>query len=237
MISLDVALDSWLAERSAENRARLVSSYEYLCVRGARKFLRPGLERGDLEQVAAIGLLKACDRYDASLDTPFEAYAWLFIIGELMHHVRDSERLVRPPRRLRSLERRWQQVSDELTLTLARIPSDDELAQALETDVQTIAELRQCRARATTDSLETVATPVPASNGATEVESLLDRLLIETALLSLNETERRIIVGVYAKGYSQLEIAQRLGYSQRHISRLHKAALEKMLPIWVQPEM
>lgn len=234
MISLDVALDFWLAERSAENRARLVSTYSYLCSRGARKFLRPGLERSDLEQVAAIGLLKACDRYDASLETPFEAYAWLFIVGELMHHVRDFERLVRPPRKLRMLERKCQQTSDKLTLALSRAPSDDELAQALETDVQTIADLRQCRARAITDSLETLTALGRELRAPAEVEVLLDGLLIEAALEALSETERHIILGIYAKGYSQLEIAQRLGYSQRHISRLHKAALEKMLPVWVQ---
>ncbi|MBC5816222.1 MAG: sigma-70 family RNA polymerase sigma factor [Candidatus Eremiobacteraeota bacterium] len=211
-----------------------MSTYSYLCSRGARKFLRPGLERSDLEQVAAIGLLKACDRYDASLETPFEAYAWLFIVGELMHHVRDFERLVRPPRKLRMLERKCQQTSDKLTLALSRAPSDDELAQALETDVQTIADLRQCRARAITDSLETLTALGRELRAPAEVEVLLDGLLIEAALEALSETERHIILGIYAKGYSQLEIAQRLGYSQRHISRLHKAALEKMLPVWVQ---
>ena len=234
MISLDVALDFWLADRSAENRDRLVSTYGYLCERGARKFLRAGLERSDLEQVAAIGLLKACDRYDAALQTPFEAYAWLFIVGELMHHVRDCERLVRPPRKLRSLERKWQQVCDELTVALSRTPTDDELAKAMATDVQTISELRECRARAITESLESSSAPAPELHAPAEVEILLDRLLIESALDALNETERHIILGLYAKGDSQWEIAQRLGYSQRHISRLHKAALVKMLPVWVQ---
>jgi RNA polymerase sigma-B factor len=232
MISLNVALDFWLAERSAKNRATLVSNYEYLCTRGARKFLRPGLERNDLVQVAAIGLLKACDRYDANLETPFEAYAWLFIVGELMHYVRDHERIVRPPRKLRSLERRWQRLCDELTVALSRAPTDRELAQALGTDVDTIADLRQCRARALTDSLEDGV--VRKLQSPAETETLLDRLLIESALHNLSETERHVILGVYARGYSQSEIAQRLGYSQRHVSRLHKAALQKMLPIWVQ---
>ena len=232
MISLNVVLDFWLAERSAENRAALVSNYEYLCLRGARKFLRPGLERSDLIQVATIGLLKACDRYDAKLETPFEAYAWLFVVGELMHHVRDFERIVRPPRKLRSLERKWQQVCDELTVALCRTPTDAELARALGTDLETIEDLQQCRARAVTDSLE--ASAFCQLHASAEIETLLDRLLIESALRCLNETERHIILGVYAKGYSQSEIAERLGYSQRHISRLHKAALQKMLPIWVQ---
>ncbi|MDP9017545.1 MAG: sigma-70 family RNA polymerase sigma factor [Candidatus Eremiobacteraeota bacterium] len=233
MISLDISVDFWMANRSAENRERLVSTYAYLCTRGARKFLRAGLERSDLEQVAAIGLLKASDRYNAAMSTPFEAYAWLFIVGELMHHVRDCERMVRPPRRLRTLERKWQKLWDGLVVTLGRAPRDEELALALQTDIATIVELRECRARAITDSLDSTTSPQVAS-ALLDVDCVLDRLLIESALEALNETERSIILGVYAKGYSQFEIAQRLGYSQRHISRLHKAALEKMLPVWVQ---
>jgi len=50
------------------------------------------MERGDLEQVAAVALIKACDRYDGSLPTPFEAYAWISIVGELMNHLRARKR-------------------------------------------------------------------------------------------------------------------------------------------------
>jgi RNA polymerase sigma factor (sigma-70 family) len=77
------------------DRERMILTYRYLCERGARKFLRPGLERGDLEQVAAIGLIKAYDRYNDSLPTPFEAYAWITITGELMNHLRSHTRAAR----------------------------------------------------------------------------------------------------------------------------------------------
>ena len=103
MIALDAELEFWLNDRTKENRDRLFARYHYLCARAARKFCRRGADRADLEQIAAIGLLKACDRYDGRLKTPFEAFAWLFVIGELMHYVRDQERLVRAPRRLRAL--------------------------------------------------------------------------------------------------------------------------------------
>lgn len=74
------------------DREQMILSYHYLCKRGARKFLRSDVERGDLEQVAAIALIKACDRYDGSLPTPFEAYAWISIVGELMNHLRARKR-------------------------------------------------------------------------------------------------------------------------------------------------
>lgn len=236
MISMDAALDFWIAERSIENRDRLVASYAYLCARGARKFMRPGLERSDLEQVAAMGLLKACQRFDPSLKTPFEAYAWLFIVGELMHHVRDFERLVRPPRKLRTLERRFATVHDSLTTELGRLPSEAELAAAMGLCGAQIRELIECRARSVADSIDALPQTLPSFSRACESETLLDRLLIENALQSLSDTERAIIVGVYETGYSQCEIADRLGYSQRHISRLHKAALAKMLSTWSPSE-
>jgi RNA polymerase sigma factor (sigma-70 family) len=57
--------------------------------------------------------------------------------------------------------------------------------------------------------------------------------VLDAALQMLTETERTIILALYANGYSQHEVAQRMGYSRRHISRLHRAALRKMQPAWV----
>ena len=62
-------------------RDRFVAEYWYLCRRAARRFKRRGLDPADLEQVGAIGLIKAVDRYDPEQRAPFEAYAWLLIIG------------------------------------------------------------------------------------------------------------------------------------------------------------
>ncbi|GAC1503132.1 MAG: hypothetical protein NVS1B14_08340 [Vulcanimicrobiaceae bacterium] len=213
---------------SIADRDRLLDTYRYLCARGARKFLRPGLERCDLEQVAAIGLLKACDRYDPALETPFEAYAWLFVVGELMHHVRDYERLVRAPRKLRGMEKKWMHACERLTMTLGRAPRNAEVARELGTDEATLSELQRCAAAATSEPLENaVGRGGHVAQG--EVDELLDRLCVESALEALNEMERDVIVGVYSQGTSQLELAARMGSSRRHISRLHRSALDKML--------
>ena len=233
MISLEPVPDILLAQRTPENRDRIVRAFAYLCTRGAKKFTRPGLERCDLEQVAAIGLLKAYERYDHALQTPFEAYAWLFIVGELMHYVRDHERVVRPPRKLRSLEKRYHAAVERLTFDLARVPSDLEIAEGMAVDVRTVRELRECRARAMAESFD-LLTDARAGSENRELERLLDRMLIDAALSKLSLTERRIILAVYAGGLSQVEVASRLGYSQRHVSRLHRAALQKMLPNWVR---
>ncbi len=215
-----------------EHRQHLIESYSYLCVRAAKKFLRRCEDREDLEQVAMIGLIKAADKFNPRLSTPFEAYAWLFIVGELMHYVRDFERMIRPPRKLRALERKWIHVQDRLVLALGRHPAVCEIALALNVDVATVQELVRCRESALPGTLDVVRNHPAAAHASAQSgsDAQVDRLLIEAALGALNAIERTVILAVYAQGYSQSELAQRLGYSQRHISRLHRAALSKMLP-------
>jgi|SRR5579884_1033894 len=213
-------------------RERVVAQYAYLRARAARKFYRPGLDKADLEQIAAIGLLKACDRYDETLRTPFEAFAWLFIVGELMHYVRDHERLVRAPRRLRDLERRAQAASDQLLIELGREPSIGELARRLGTSIRDLEELALYREQAIPQSIDALE-PHQLRPCSYTIDDREDRMVLDAALKRLTKTERIVILALYANGYSQLEIAQRMGYSRRHISRLHRTALRKMQPAWV----
>lgn len=214
------------------DRDRLFTQYQYLCARGARKFCRRRVDRADLEQIAAIGLIKACDRYDGRLETPFEAFAWLFVVGELMHYVRDQERLVRAPRRIRDLERRFQRMHDDLIAELGREPSMYEVAQRMKLTFRELEDLTLYRAQAVPESLDALE-PHELAPCSYTIEEREDRLVAEAALRCLTPTERAIILALYGKGYSQVEISERLGYSRRHISRLHRAALQKMQPMWV----
>lgn len=232
MIALDVELEFWLNDRTKENRDRLFVRYQYLCARGARKFCRRGSDRSDLEQIAAIGLIKACDRYDGRLKTPFEAFAWLFVIGELMHYVRDHERLVRAPRRLRDLDRRYQAAHEALSAELHREPSTCEVAERLQLTLREIEDVLLYRAQAVPESLDALE-PHELHPCSYTLEEREDRLMAEAALACLTQTERTVILALYGKGYSQVELSERMGYSRRHISRLHRAALKKMQPLWV----
>ncbi len=215
-----------------ENRDRLFEEYQYLCARGARKFCRRGADRADLEQIAAIGLIKACDRFDEGPGTPFEAFAWLFVVGELMHYVRDHERLVRAPRRLRDLDRRYQVMHDRLVAELHREPSMYEVADRLQLTLREVEDLSRYRAQAVPESLDRLQ-PHELGPYSYTLEEREDRLMAQAALACLTQTERTIILALYGNGYSQAELSQRMGYSRRHISRLHKAALRKMQPVWV----
>lgn len=232
MIAMDAELELWLNERTQENRDRLFARYRYLCPRAARKFRRRGADRADLEQIAAIGLLKACDRYDGRLQTPFEAFSWLFVVGELMHYVRDHERLVRAPRRLRELERRYQAAHDAIVGEVHREPFKCEIAERLQLTLPELEELALYRMQSVPESLDAMQ-PHDLQPCSYTLEDREDHLIAQAALACLTQTERTIILALYAKGYSQVEISERMGYSRRHISRLHRAALQKMQPLWV----
>lgn len=200
----------------------LFEAHRYLCRRGARRFVRGGLDRTDLEQVAAIGLLKACRRYDARKQTPFEAFAWLMILGELMHHVRDFEHLVRPPRWVRALEPRYAAALERLQQRLQREPRDAEIAAELNVASSLVTTLRGAQRSRAHEQVEA------ARGAACEPGDPLDRVLVDCALAAVDPAAREVVVGIYALGLSRNEIARRTGISPRCVARLHDDALERM---------
>jgi RNA polymerase sigma factor (sigma-70 family) len=213
--------------RRPVQRERLVAEHWYLCRRAAGRFMRRGLERADLEQVGAIGLIKAADRYDAAERAPFAAYAWILVIGELMHYVRDNERLVRAPRGVRNLERRWACAERDLRPLLGREPTEDEVTEFLAVSPAQAREIRAYRASRYMAPLELLrgrerCVPFGA------IDDLLDRLYVERILEALPPLQRKIVVGIHLERVSIVELAARLGYSRRHVTRLHRTALARL---------
>ena len=217
------------AAESSETANRLVGSFHYLCARGARKFLRTGLERADLEQVAAIGLIKASRRYDVEKCTPFEAYAWLTIVGELTHYVRDHERIVRVPRRTLALERDVAASRERLVARLGREPRDAEIGEDLGVLARSIADARHARVARRPIALEDVPPIALAADDALAPE---DRVLIAHAFAMLGLLERRVIAGIYLVGLTQSQMAASFGISPKRLSRLHLGALARMRSSW-----
>ncbi len=222
------ALAKFIDERTQQHRDDLIASYWYLCNRGARKFQRAGVDRADLLQVAAIGLIKAVENFKPQLRTPFEAYAWLLIVGELMHYVRDHERIVRIPRWLRALEKPYLRADERLGARLGRTPSAREIALELDVDVKIVDELRLLR-RGGAVSLESVlGSPTAEPRAIARGLSLDETLTLRIAIEKLAERERTIVLGSFAAGLSQAELGERLGLSQSQVSKLIKKALIKM---------
>jgi RNA polymerase sigma-B factor len=221
-------VDRFLSDRTPTNRDALIGVYMYLCKRGARKFRRAESDPSDLEQVAAIGLVKATDSYSAERTTPFEAYAWIVIVGELMHYVRDCERAVRIPRWLRSLDRHYAVAWEKIAAQQHAEPTVAQLADALAVNVDVIEQI-QAQRRAQSPEREGDlpsrfdVLPAPVHGLALE-----DRLTLVMAVDELDERERVIVIGTYGAGLSQAEIAQMLRLSQSQVSKLLARALSKL---------
>lgn len=208
-----------------------IARHYYLCRRGARKFLRAGLERSDLEQVAAVGLLKAARRYDASSSIPFEAYAWMLIVGELMHYARDYGHLVRIPRGIRKLERECWDAFERLAAKFGREPSDHEIATALDTPIRLVSAAKLAHEAASHASLEHGTFREQEIRRSVERDDELDiveRIVLEEALASLEPVERYTVVSHYVIGHTQEAIAKNLSLSKRQVSRLQYRALERI---------
>jgi RNA polymerase sigma-B factor len=219
----------YVADRSRENRDRVLASYHYLCARGARKFARPGTDRADLMQVAAIGLIKAVTKYDDAFKTPFEAYAWMIVLGELMHYVRDHEGPIRLPRHVKALERQYLLAFDTLSVSLGRMPTTHEVASAMSVTPDTIEELRAARRSGNVMSIEAqTGSPLGELPALPATVSTDDKLSLMAALKSLGERERTIVLGLFASGLSQAELGMRLGVTQSQVSKLMKKALQKL---------
>jgi len=225
----DELLSAYVADRSRTNRDAVLAAFDYLCERGARKFTRSGTDRADLIQVAAIGLIKAVTNYDAHLKTPFEAYAWIIVLGELMHYVRDYERPIRLPRRMKSLEKQYLLAVDTLSVRVGRMPTTGEIAAEMSVPVSLVDEIRTVRHGGKVVSIEAeTGSPLgelPASNTGLSTD---DKLVLMLAINDLGERERTIVLGAFASGLSQAELGTRLGLSQSQISKLMKKALVKI---------
>lgn len=215
--------------RRSEIRDQLVTMHLPLVQHIARRYRDRGEPMDDLVQVATIGLIKAVDRFDPTRGAEFSTYATPTIIGEIKRHFRDRTWALKVPRRLQELSRQVAEQSDELGKTLRRSPTVRELAAAMEVGEQDILDALEARYAYATTSLD--ADRSDDSDGSHSLSdsmglddpafaALEDREGLRPLLEALPERERRIIVLRFFANQSQSQIAEELGISQMHVSRL-----------------
>ena len=190
----------------------------------------------DLFQVGCIGLIKAVDHFDIDKEVMFSTYAVPMIVGEVRRYLRDSA-TVRISRSVRDLAYRSLQARDELSATLDRDPTPDEIAthlgvpreqvvNALEAIIEPIS-LYEPVFSENGDSLYVIDQLSDTSRDATD-ESWLENIALREAVRTLTPREQKIIHLRYYKDKTQMEIASEIGISQAQVSRVEKAALEKL---------
>ena len=205
-------------------------SYAGLVRSIARRYEGRGFPLEDLVQVGYVGLIQAVDRFDPDRGSSLRAYAARTIDGEIMHMFRDQKWAVRVPRGLQESSARVALFREELTQQLGREPTVPEIAAAAGLSVEEAGEAIAVRTAFTTRSMPEEAHPVdsepdaaPEDEFATEdagFETVLDRAQLQAALRMLPARERRILVLRAYGDLTQSQIAERMGISQMHVSRL-----------------
>lgn len=193
-----------------------------------------GENSDDLFQVGCVGLIKAIDNFDTSLDIQLSTYAVPMIIGEIRRYLRDNN-MVRVSRSIRDLAYKVLQAKEKITKETGKEPNIDEIAKELQVEREDIVM-----------SLDAIQDPVslqePVYNDGSDSIYIMDQvkdkkntdemwaenITISEALKKLTEKEQMIINKRFFAGRTQMEVAEEIGISQAQVSRLEKTAIDHM---------
>jgi RNA polymerase sigma-B factor len=238
-------LRRWREDGDERAREELVERTLPLARSLARRYANKGEALDDLEQVAALGLVKAIDRFDLEREVRFTTFAVPTIAGEIKRHFRDRGWMLRVPREVQELSARIAVARDRLTRELGRSPSVPELAGAVSSSVEQALD-----ALCAAEAYRALSLDEPLGDGVDALDSLggpdagfervEQRFLLRSGLVHLSQREREILHLRFYEGLTQREIADRVGVSQMHVSRLIRRSIEALrerlaVPVRVQP--
>jgi len=195
----------------------------------AARYRDRGESFDDLVQVGTLGLIKAVDRFDVTRGVEFATFATPTILGEIKRHFRDRTWAVRVPRRLQEHQAELTRAHDTLTQQLGRSPTVHELASAMNLSDEEVLDALEARHAYAVDSLDaggpddaTHPRAVAEAMGGLDeaLEAVEERESLRPLIEALPERERRIIMLRFFGNMSQSQIAEEMGISQMHVSRL-----------------
>ena len=225
----------WRRDGDRAARTELAERYLPFARALARRFAARGEPLDDLEQIAAIGLLKAIDRYDLEREVALTTYAMPTMMGEIRRHFRDRAWALHVPRGLQELGAQLVRLTDQLTASLGRAPTVAELAAATRRTEEEVLEAIGSLSARSASSLWT-------GSGDSEEHDRLDaigvddagyeqaeaRIALAPALEELDDRDRQVLELRFVEGLTQSQIAARIGISQMHVSRLLRRALDRL---------
>lgn len=214
-------------------REQLITGNLKLILSVIRRFAARGENPDDLFQVGCIGLIKAIDNFDVSLDVRFSTYAVPMIIGEIRRYLRDNNS-VRVSRSLKDIAYKAMQTKEALMLKQTGEPTIEQIAKEMGIKKEEIVL-----------ALEAIIEPVSLyepvySDGGDTIyvldqvgdknddENWIDEMLFKESMKNLPKREKDIINLRFFKGKTQTEVAEEIGISQAQVSRLEKGALERI---------
>ena len=230
------ALPATRSPEIARLRDELILEHLGLARALARRYSGRGESVEDLEQVATVGLLKAVERFEPDRGLAFSTFAVPTILGEIKRHFRDRAWATRVPRGLQELALRLNESVQVLTQELKRSPSLDEIAADMEVDVERVLEAMEVNRSYSASSLDATSPDDDTSRRLERVLAEVDpglaavdhQLVVKSLLETLPDRDRRIVELRFFEGFTQLEIAEQIGISQMHVSRLLARSLESL---------
>ena len=231
-------LGSYARTRDAAAREELVRRFMPFARSLAMRYSGGVEPNEDLIQVASLGLVSALERFDPERGVPFTAFAGPTILGELRRHFRDRVWTMRVPRGLQERIREVENAISKLSSELERSPTVGEIAALIELDESDVLESFEASVARRTMSLDQ---PAPAAEVGDEAsmgdrlgaedpnfELVEDRQAIEAGAIALDEIEREVLRLRFEEDMTQSKIAEQVGYSQMHVSRILRRALGKL---------
>ena len=221
-----------------EAREKFINGNLRLVLSVVGRFSGRGENADDLFQIGCVGLIKAIDNFDITLNVQFSTYAVPMIVGEIRRYLRDNN-MVRVSRSIRGLAYKVLQVKEKKTKETGKEPSIEEIAKELEVSKE---EISFC--------LDAIQDPIslqePVYNDGTDSVYIMDQvkdkkntdefwaenITMLEALKKLNEKEKMIISKRFFDGRTQMEVAEEIGISQAQVSRLEKSAINHMKRLW-----
>ncbi|PDP87082.1 B/F/G family RNA polymerase sigma-70 factor [Glycomyces fuscus] len=225
--------------RADRLREQVVVLYQPLVNKLARRYNGRGEPLEDLKQTAMVGLVKAIRGYKPDRGKPFISYLMPTVTGEIKRHFRDHTWAIRVPRRHQENRIKLRQVLNTFQQTHARMPTNAEIAKELGLEEEEVVELVQASESYRSLSLDAPDSSDSGGEDGTRLEDhlgsedeglerVVERESLKPALARLPEREREILKLRFFGDHTQTEIADRMGYSQMHVSRLLKNTLEQL---------
>lgn len=233
----DASIDAFRAYRAdptTERRNDLVLAHLPLADAMARRFARRGEPVDDLVQVAYFGLIKAVERFDPDMSNSFAGFAIPTILGEVKRHFRDRTWALHVGRPTKDLLPRMREATEKLTADTGRSPSATELAAELDINVDAVLHALEARDAYRAMTL-TTPSDGPGQGAVAHIGdsdpgfgAVIDRLEVEHLLTGLAPRDRRVVEMRFFGELTQNEIAEQIGVSQMHVSRILRKALARL---------
>jgi RNA polymerase sigma-B factor len=213
-------------------RAELVGMHTWFVGSLARRYAGRGEPLEDIEQAGQLGLINAIDRFDPQRGERFLAYAASMVNGEIKHHFRDRTWLIRVPRRLQELRLDLREASREFTNAHGRAPTVAETATLLDISEEEVIDVIGATDAYQPASLDTPIGEADARTlgdlldaGDDKVTGIIDQTALRPLLDKLSDRDRTIVLLRFWGNQTQSRIADQLGLSQMHVSRLLSRSL------------